>query len=175
MAEFVKFLPQVMDSTLVVLRQLFYLPILATVVSIGFLVGAQRLNYPWFLRVVLLGLAFLFSLQFLPPAWSPASLITAEFRLQAVAMFTCWFVLAGFWLWGEMPLRLTGLLSSALSLVAIVLPGWQYFAVKPFIDSVYGSPPPVGWGLWLCLAGLGATAAGSALLALERYRAVARF
>ena len=62
MAEFVKFLPQVMGGTLIVLRQLFYLPILATVVSIALLVGAQRLNYPWLVRIALLGLAFLFSL-----------------------------------------------------------------------------------------------------------------
>ena len=70
MGEFVKFLPGVLEGSLLVLRQVFYLPVLAPVVSIALLIGSPRLGYPRLVEFAMLGLAYLFSLQFLPPAWS---------------------------------------------------------------------------------------------------------
>jgi hypothetical protein len=164
MAEFVKFLPGVFDGSLQVTRQLLYLPPLAVVVSVALLVRSQRLHYPWPLRTLMLALAVPVSLQLLPPAWSFASLMTAEFRLQTVALGVSWVSLAGFWLWGRLPRWLTGSLSAALSLAAIGLSAWQLTIVKPAIDEVYGSPQPVGWGFYLCMAGLAIMAAGSVML-----------
>ena len=167
MGEFVKFLPEVLDGTLAVTRQLFYLPPLAVAVTIALLIGSPRLGYPWLLRVPGLLMAALVSLQLLPPAWSPASLMTAEFRLQTIALGLCWLLLAGFWLWGRLPAWLTGSLSAGLAIAAIGLSGWQFLVVKTAIDSVYGVPPAIGWSFLLCMGGLAVLATGSVLFILR--------
>lgn len=167
MGEFVKFLPGVVDGSLKVVRQTFYLPPWAVVVGIGLLIGSQRLRYAWLLRVVFLGLAIPVSLQLLPPAWSPATLMAPEFRLQTIALGISWLVLASFALWGRLPSRLTGSFCASLSLAAMVLPAWQLAIAKPAIDQVCGTPPSIGWGFYACLAGLATTVAGSLLLAMS--------
>jgi hypothetical protein len=167
MGEFVKFLPGVSDGSLQVMRQLFYLPPVAVVLSVALLVGNRSLNYSLLLRVVALVLSLALSVQLLPPAWSPASVMTAEFRLQPIALGLCWLALAGFWLLGRLPLRMTALVSSALTVLAGALSAWQMLAVKSAIDTVYGTPPSVGWGCFVCLVGLTVlTAAGIALALL---------
>jgi hypothetical protein len=165
MGEFVKFLPSVLDGSLQVTRQLLYLPPLAIVVGVALLIGSRELRYPSSVRVLALILAVPVSLQLLPPAWSPASLLTPEFRLQTIALIVCWLLLASFWLWGRLPLRLTGTLTAVLALAAAVLSAWQHLAVKGAIDDVYGTPPPVGWGFYVSLAGLLLMTAGGLLLA----------
>jgi len=164
MGEFTKFLPQVMDGSLGVVRQAFYAPPFAVVVSVAFLIGAQRLRYPWLVRIPALVLAVPVSLQLLPPAWSPASLMMPEFRAQTIALLLCWLLLAGFWLLGRLPGWLTGSVSATLSLAAAGLSIWQFLMVKPAIDQVYHVPPRVGWGFLICEAGLALVTAASAAL-----------
>jgi hypothetical protein len=166
MGEFVKFLPGVLDGTLPVARLLFYLPPLALVISVALLVGSRLLGYPWPVRGVALLLAVPVSLQLLPPAWSPASLRTAEFRPQAIALGICWLLLVGSGLWRQLPAWLAGFLSTLLCLAAMGLSSWQFMVVRPAIGEVYGSPPSVGWGFFLCLIGLAIVAGGSAMLGL---------
>jgi hypothetical protein len=167
MGEFVKFLPDVVDGSLMIVRQVLYLPPWTVAVTIAVLAGSPQLRFTWPLRMMLLGLAVPVSLQLLPPAWSPATLLTAEFRLQTVALGVSWLLLAGFWLWGRLPTRLTGSVCSLLSLSAIVLPAWQLAIAKPAIDQVYKTPPSIGWGFFVCMTGLALLAAGSALLAVS--------
>jgi len=170
MGEFVKFLPGVLDGSLYVVRQLYYFAPLAVVLSVALLAGSRQLRYPWPARLAIWILAWPVSLQLLPPAWSLASLATAEFRLQAIALGACWILLAAFWLLGRLPLWLTGLLSAALSVAAGVLSCWQFLLTKPAIDQVYGQPPAVGWGFILCLAGLAVMVVTEAALALQARR-----
>lgn len=165
LGEFVKFLP--VGESVRVVRQLFYLPPLAVVLGIALLVGSRRLGFPWLLRLLMLALAVPVSLQLLPPAWSPASLLTPEFRLQTLTLGVCWLLLAGFWLLGWLPPRLAGILSASLALGAALLAAWQFLTVKPAIDAVYGTPPPVGWGFWVCLVGLIAVAAAGIVLVVR--------
>jgi hypothetical protein len=164
MGEFVKFLPGVIDGSLKIVRQALYLPPWTVAVSIALLAGSLQLRYPWPLRIVFLGLAVPVSLQLLPPAWSPATLLTAEFRLQTIALGVSWLLLASFWLWGRLPARLVGASCLLLSLAAMALPAWQLAMAKPAIDQVYKTPPAIGWGFYACMAGLAMLAAGSALL-----------
>jgi hypothetical protein len=166
MGEFVKFLPGVLDGSLQLVRQWFYLPPFAITASIALQIGSPRLHYTIILRALGLLLAILVSLQLLPPAWSPTSLLTAEFRTQTVALGISWMLLATYWLLTRLPSWLPGILSAALCLGAIALPLWQYLAAKPAIAEVYGRPPSTGWGLILCLTGLAIAAATSTLLAL---------
>jgi hypothetical protein len=167
MGEFIKFLPGVLDGSLHVVRQFYYLVPLAVVVNVALLAGSRQLRYPWPARLAIWILAWPVSLQLLPPAWSLASLATAEFRLQAVALGACWILLAAFWLLGRLPLSLTGPLSATLSLAAGAMSFWQFLLTKPAIDQVYRQPPAVGWGFTLCLAGLAVMAVTEAALALQ--------
>ena len=164
MAEFVKFLPSVAEGSMAVYRQLFFLPPLAVVVSVAVLIGSRRLGYPWAFQALALGLTIPLSLQLLPPAWSPQTLLTAEFRLQTVALGASWLLLACFWLLARLPVALRVGLSALASLGAVVLPGWQYVTLKPAVDGVYGSPVDLGWGLVVCLGGLSLMALMSVLL-----------
>ncbi|MGD2207710.1 MAG: hypothetical protein PVH17_13125 [Anaerolineae bacterium] len=171
MGEFVKFLPGALDGTLGLTRWLFYLPPAAIVVGVALLIGSQRLGFSWMLRLPVLALSIPVSLQLLPPAWSPVSLMTAEFRLQTIVLGVCWLLLAGFWLVGKLPPWLSGTASAALALAAGTLSAWQFLLVKPAIDDVYNTPPPVGWGFPLCLVGLAMmTLAGVILMVRTRVR-----
>jgi hypothetical protein len=170
MAEFVKFLPDVLDGSLRITRQILYLPPFALVIGVALLIGSQRLGYPWQLRLLVTILAVPISLQLLPPAWSPASLMTAEFRLQAIGLGLCWLLLAGFWLLGRMPLRLSAALACTLALAAGAFSAWGLWKTKPSIDQVYGIVPSAGWGFTLCQAGLGLMAAVCLGLVLQRLR-----
>jgi hypothetical protein len=165
--EFVKFLPGVLEGSLAVIRQLFYLPPVTIVLSVALLVGSRQLHYPWPLRILIIGLAVPVSLQLMPPAWSLESLRTAEFRAQTIALGVCWLALASFWLWGSLPAWLTASLSASLALAALVLSVWQFVLAKPAIDEVYRTAASFGWGFYLCQAGLAITAVGSLWLALQ--------
>lgn len=154
MGEFVKFLPGVLDGTLTVYRQLFYLPPVAICTSIALLVGSKRLRLPWIIRALAFAVAVPMSLQLLPPAWSPSSLLTPEFRLQTIVLGACWLLLAGSWLLAGLSAWLAGSLSATVSLAAFAAVLWQSLTVKPSINVVYGTPPAVGWGLPICLVGL---------------------
>jgi hypothetical protein len=166
MAEFVKFLPEVTNGSLLAVRRLFYLPPVAVALSIALLVGSERVGYAPWLRALLLFLAIPVSLQLLPPAWSVPSLLTAEFRVQGIALGVLWLFLLGFWVWSRAPLTVTGSVSALLSLAALVLAAGQFLLLSPAIGQVYGRPPSVGWGFFLCMAGLGIIAAVSARLML---------
>ncbi len=161
MGEFVKFLPD-----LTAIRQLFYLPPFAVVVSVALLIGSRRLGYPRLVQVLGLVLAALVSLQLLPPAWSPSSLLTTEFLLQTIVLGICWLLLAGFWLLGRLPVWVAGSLSAVVSLAALGLTTWQFLAAKPAINEVYGTAPMVGWGFPLCTIGLSIVVLGSLILVL---------
>jgi hypothetical protein len=167
MGEFVKFLPGVVDGSLGVVRQLFYLPPFVTAITVGLLVGCRRLRYAWPTRTLALILALLVSLQLLPPAWSPTSLLTLEFRLQTFALGVCWLVLAGHWLLGRIQAWLLATISGILAVAATILPIWQLLLVKPEIDMVYGVPPAIGWALPVCLAGLVLVATAGLILVLR--------
>ncbi len=166
MGEFVKFLPGVVDGSLQVARQLFYLAPFSVVVSIALLSSLTELKYPWPLRTSMLLLAIPVSLQLLPPAWAPSTLLSAEFRLQTIAMGLCWLLLAASWLLGRLPSWLVGSLSAAISLGALILLSWQLVVAKPAIDDLYRIPPAIGWGVYLCLGGLALTTAASAVVML---------
>jgi hypothetical protein len=174
MGEFIKFLPGVSDGTLTLTRQLFYLPAVAVVVSVALLISSRRLCYPWVVRLPTLLLVIPVSLQLLPPAWSPSSLMTPEFRLQVIAIGLCWLLLAASWLLERLPAWILGSLSAVLSLTALALSAWQFLAVKPAIDMVYGVRPTIGWGFLACAAGLAVMAVGSLMLVLLSARSRGR-
>ena len=166
MAEFVKFLPQVQNGSLPIQRLVFYLPVIAVTVGAAFLVGPGAARYARSLRLSALLLAWLCSLQLLPPAWSPASLMTKEFRLQAACLAASWLLLACCSLMAQLPLRLRGSLTAVLALLSSALPAWQTWVVMPAISATYGRSPALGWGFAACHAGLLVAALASASIAV---------
>jgi hypothetical protein len=170
LAEFVKFLPEVLDGSLTLIRESFYLPVLAVAGGIALLGGSRRTGFPAWARALLLIFVAPVSLQLLPPAWSPASLLSAEFGAQTVSLALVWLVLAAFWTWRRAPAVPAALAAGALAAAAGVLAPWQILGAKPAIDAVYGRAPVIGWGLYLSEAGLGLLLLASLILAVTARR-----
>jgi hypothetical protein len=174
LGEFVKFLPDVQSGAVPVTRQLFYLPPLAVVLGVALLVWAPRLRYGAVVRGAALALAVPVSLQLMPPAWSPASLMGAEFRLQMAALAVCWLALATSWLLGRLPAWLLGGAAALLATGALGASLWQMSVVKLSIDALYGQPPAPGWGLYVCSVGLAVMLVSGTMIAARGRRSRAR-
>jgi hypothetical protein len=102
----------------------------------------------------MLGFALLLLPGLLPPVWGhPKELFAGEFRLQGVALvFGGLFVLAH-GLFRRIPLRYLGVCLVGLSFVGLLPAQWAFWAIKPRIWAVYGTPTiRLGWGVWLDLA-----------------------
>jgi hypothetical protein len=166
MGEFVKFLPEVREGKVFVERLLFYLPPLAIAVGLALLAGMRsgegrwRMAYPWPVAIFLAAAVCPVSLTLLPPVWSPEVLTSQEFRLQFFAFLFC-LALAGLQLLvgaerllRRLPARVSPAVLGCLCLVAAALASWQFLAIKPVVDQVYGHPVRIGWGFFLTTTGL---------------------
>jgi hypothetical protein len=164
LAEFVKFLPEVRDGSLKVHRLLFLLPLFVATLGLVLTANARRLAYPRWVRWPVLVIAVLLSLALLPPVWSPAVLLSAEFRLQTLACLLCLGLVAvSGWLKRIAARPLLALLTLA-SLVAPALALWQFFVVRKAIERAYASAIVPGWGTWLTMVGCALLIISSALL-----------
>ena len=168
MAEYVKFLPQVRAGELRVLRELFYLPLLAGAIGLVCLAANRRWRYAWWLRGLLALLAVPVALSMLPPAWTPQLMLTAEFRWQAAAMAVCLALAVLHPLLRRLPPALLETTTALLALAAAVVPVWQFLRLRPALDFVYGRPVTLGWGLWLMPLGFGLFVAVLLLSRLSR-------
>ena len=90
LAEFVKFLPEVRCGALVVQRLCFLGPLFVVLVTTPCVIGARSLDYPGWLRGLVLAVAATLALLLLPPVWSPPVLLADEFRLQTAGCVLCW-------------------------------------------------------------------------------------
>ena len=155
MGEFVKFLPAVRSGQLRVVRELFYLPLLAGSLGLVLAAGNRRLQYPRPVHWLLALLAIATALSMLPPAWTPQLMMTSEFRLQAAAIALCLGCVILSWLLRRGAPVALEVVTAALALAAGSIPVWQFLRVRSAIDKVYGRPVTLGWGLWLMPVGFG--------------------
>ena len=86
MGEFVKFLPGVLDGSLPVTRQFFYLPPWTVAVTVALLAGSRRLRYPWPLQLAFVLLALPVSLQLLV---EQGGIRTMTAKAGSVVFFDC--------------------------------------------------------------------------------------
>jgi len=164
LAEFVKFLPEVRDGSLNVHRLLFLLPLFVATFSLPLVVVAPRLACPQWVRWPLLAAVVPLSLTLLPPVWSPAVLLSAEFRVQSAACLLCLgLVAASRWL-KHVPLRPLLLPLIPLSSAAPALALWQFSVVQAAIARAYAGPIAPGWGAWATVAGFALTLFGALVL-----------
>jgi hypothetical protein len=164
LAEFVKFLPEVRTGSLIVHRLLFLFPLFVATFALPLVVTNRRLGYPVWARWLALVAAIPLALTLLPPVWSPAVLLSAEFRLQTSACVLCLgMVVAARWL-RLMPLRPIVVLLVPPSLAAPPLAFWQFFAMQEAVTHAYASPIVPGWGAWIAVVGFALVVFGMLLV-----------
>lgn len=166
LAEYVKFLPDVIAGRVVLIRELFYLPLFASSVSAALLAGRRHL--PRWSRALLALISLPLAAAMLPPAWTPAVLLQSEFRLQVVVILFCWLLVAAVPITRYLPNRLVLSIILLLSLAAAIAPAWGFLQVHPGIEALYRRPLPPGWGFLIGTAGFLAAALFSCAEALRR-------
>ncbi len=150
LAEFIQFLPAGTAST-PLRRELFYLPLVCASITLGLV--ASRSSLPFLGRGVLAVTAAVPALLMLPPAWSPALLLTGQYRLQVLAIFACLALAATSPFLAGIQDRLVLAVLAVLGILSALLPAWGFLALRPVISSLYGGAQPLGWGFWLCVGG----------------------
>jgi hypothetical protein len=160
MAEFVKFLPEVRSGALVVQRLCFLAPLFVVLITSPWVISARPLDYPGWLRGLVLAIAVPLALLLLPPVWSPPVLLADEFRPQTAGCILCWgLVIASRWL-PRPSMAVLRVVLPPLWLAAPLLALWQMTGVQAAVSQAYGSPVTPGWGAWAALAGGGVMSLG---------------
>jgi hypothetical protein len=165
LGEYVKFLTPVRRGEAMLWREGFYLPLLAISLGASLLAFRAELRYAWPVRALLLALATVAALNLLPPAWTPARMMTDEFRQQALALLFCMTAMAFSPLLALLPRAVTAVLLAVLSISAAIVPARQFFIILPAVESLYNHPQAPGWGLLLGEMSLFALAGGAVWLA----------
>ncbi|CAN5753757.1 hypothetical protein BH10CHL1_BH10CHL1_47080 [soil metagenome] len=161
LGEYVKFLPEVRSQQIDLWREGFYLPLVA--ISLAFSLYAFRppLDNRWLLRIFMVIVASVAALNMLPPAWTPQKLITAEFRLQTIAIVICLAAVAFSPFLALVPEQLATLIIVSLSGLALWFPVVNFLRVLPAISTLYNHPLHPGWGMYAMAGGLLILAGGS--------------
>ncbi len=153
MAEYVKFLPQFRSGELRFMREVFYLPLFLSSVSLTLLASSAGLGYPAWAKGLMVLLAWAMALSMLPPAWSPPILFQPEFIRQTVAIAFCLALPLAWPLLRKTPAHVLWLFLLFTSLAGGALPALYFERTRPFIASIYARPLSWGWGLYLMLVG----------------------
>lgn len=151
LAEYVKFIPAYRGGEIRLLRESFYMPLVAGSLIAGLI--ASRRVLPLWLRWLAALLAIPLALAMLPPAWSPAVLTQAEFRVQVVAIAACLLALILLLVTRFLPDWLVLLLIAVLALAAAIWPATGFLQLLAPIEALYRQPVRPGWGFWLSTLG----------------------
>lgn len=165
LAEFVKFLPEVRAGTLAVERLAFLLPLFGVTFGLPWVLSVTWLAYPaWIRRLGLMAVCPL-SLVLLPPVWSPAVLLSEEFRLQTIGCGFCLAMVIGSRWLPRIPSGLL-LVLPGLWVTAAVWASWQFNVVQPAVALAYAGPIVPGWGAYATCVGTVLMATGLTLASL---------
>jgi hypothetical protein len=151
LAEYVKFLPQYRSGQISLRREIFYLPLFAASVTAALLAGRRSL--PIWARVLAAAVAVPLALAMLPPAWSPAILRDAEYRIQVIAICFCLALVPGILLTRRLPGRLVLAFIGLLCVAAAIVPVWGFLQIRPPIEELYRHPLPLGGGVFANITG----------------------
>lgn len=167
LGEYVKFLPGVAGGQIAIRREVFYLPLVATSAGATLLAGRRTLVPGWG-RILLAVAAIPVALAMLPPAWTPATLLLSEFRLQTAAIAVCLLLVPGVAVTRHLPRWLALGLIALLAVAAAIAPASAFLRVLPAIRDLYRQPLQPGWGYFAAIAGYLLLAVISLALALHR-------
>jgi hypothetical protein len=154
LAEYVKFLAEVRSGAVGMWREWFILPAIALSISLTLIAANRNLQIRWYVALPLLLLSVWAALSALPPAWTPALLMTPEFIKQTVIIAVCLGLLIVSPLLRRLPALFVGWLVALLHVGTAAGAIWQFIAIKPAIDRVYGAFQPYGWGFYLYAGGV---------------------
>ncbi|RME72358.1 MAG: hypothetical protein D6784_13650 [Chloroflexi bacterium] len=168
LAEFVKFLPAVRLGEVHIQRLYFLLPLFTAMLTLPLAAVNRTVSLPGGLRWLFRLAAVPLALASLSPVWTPAILVSAEFRLQTIlALTSMGLVVVGPvfkrlpWPWLAVGLAVAGTAS-------IILPVRAFGLVQAGIAEAYNHPVVLGWGWTVTVLGLGAAVVGSLWLAAIR-------
>jgi hypothetical protein len=151
LGEFNKFVPALQGESLGALRNVLYLPPLASAACLALLVANRRISYPKYVRMSALALALFLLSGLLPPVWGrPRDLFAPQYRLQSTAaMFGASLVLAH-GLFRRVQLVSLAWVTAVLSVLALLPTVCAFWIAWPAIWTAYDSPSiHLGWGLAL--------------------------
>jgi len=161
LAEFAKFFPQVQGRTVPVTRELFYLPLVASLVLLVLLIGRStvrpvRLIAPLFaaalLLVALLPYSTVNSARQALTTHSPFTL-DPQYRGQLVLVFVGMVLTLLAPLARRLPRSLQSILVVFLALAGSLPTLWQFALLRPLVVALYDAPVGLGWGLIVCTLG----------------------
>jgi hypothetical protein len=162
MAEFVKFLPGVQAGTEFMIRELFYLPPLAAAFCLALMGNSRHWRYPLWARAIMVIAAIVLAIIVLPPyPFIRQALGSDEFRRQFLMGAGCLAAIGGTLLYRwrsteaheRLPKAVVAGLLIVVPLAGAIPPLWQFLSIRSALDSVYGQPIRIGWGVWLMVAG----------------------
>jgi hypothetical protein len=166
LAEYVKFVPAYRGGEIRLVRESFYMPLVAGSLIAGLI--ASRRVLPLWLRWLAGLLAIPLALAMLPPAWSPGALMLPEFRLQVVAIAACILALLLLLVTRFLPDWLVLLAIAVLALIAAIWPATGFLQLLAPVEALYRQPVRPGWGFWLSTLGFLFTAFFAILGAIPR-------
>jgi hypothetical protein len=161
LVEFVKFMSRA--GLTYIVRELFYLPLLAAAVSLSLWSACQLET--WGFRLASIGVAALLTLAALPPyPYVLGAYRSPEDRLSfwmSAAAFGLVLLAAG--AARHIPRRVAALTLMALALGGAAPAVWQFIRLSGPLSALYGAPVQVGWGLIVTVVGSLLLAASGAL------------
>lgn len=166
-AEYVKFVAEVQNGQIALVREVFYLPLVVLSLSFSLLAHRRELRLPGAFRWLVNLLAVPVALAMLPPAWTPPLLTTPEFLKQTIAIIACLVVaLLSYPLLRRLPSVPVAIFITALAGFASILSISAFLRLRPALDAIYGHSIVVGSGVWLLAAGSVLLGASTVLLLL---------
>ena len=171
LGEWIKFLPAWQSGQLPVMRELFYLPIWLTALSLGLLAG-RITAWPW--KIALGMLSLLLVLTPLPKYPELLSAYRApEFMLTFWATVVALLFSLGFTFFGSrLPDRAEAILWIVIGISAALFAPWMFGRAMPDIDQLYHYS--IGWGLVAEVIGGVLLALGGGLLLINKKAAKGR-
>jgi hypothetical protein len=149
----VKFLPEIRQGRLQIERLYFLLPLFLAMLALPLLLENQKLDLPSWLRQSLRLAVIPLALTALSPVWTPAILLSAEFRLQTCLALIALSLSGLAPLFHRLPLKPLVMILAGTGIAATVLPWRQFNLVQASISEAYHEPILLGWGWWLTLGG----------------------
>jgi hypothetical protein len=166
LAEFVKFLPEIRLGQLQVERLYFLSPLFWAMLTLPLFIENRALIIPGWLRSAGRLAILLFALAALSPVWTPAILMAPEFRLQTLLAGCALGMALAAPLFRKLPLKILLPGFCVGSIIATILPVWQFSLIQNAMMDVYRGPVELGWGWWLTVTGLGMALLGAIGMAL---------
>jgi hypothetical protein len=154
LAEFVKFLPEVRLGQVQVQRLYFLLPLFVADLGLPLFAANRRLLLPGWWRVILRLAVVPLALASLSPVWTPAVLISAEFRWQTLLAAVAIGLAMTAPLFKRLPLSWLTTLLLVGGCIALILPPWQFELIQPAVAEAYHDSVALSWGWQLTAGGI---------------------